>query len=349
MKLLAYILIIGTASAADQATLALKNGSKRTGEIVFADEHQIRLKIGLGEQGNATATVSIPRADLDSIDFAIEPSMEELISSPTPSHTAELDALWIKFGQWLAIPHSHAGRIGCSLGEALLASTNSQSTKKALEIFKEVEAKAWSQQDKERAKMGRLQAMLASGKASVAMSEAKELAVNKENATLLIQAKLIMAQARHKDFLKFLKENPRWNEDPLAIPERHQIYNEVLELYLYPALFFGSDSESAARGLWGAVDIYRTCGEIPLAIETSRDITTLYPDSPYASKATEFLSKLTPEQAAMDKEKAGREALAMAVSKPEPSPPTAPQNESPAPKKTKSTKKKQNGNQPVKN
>jgi hypothetical protein len=192
--------------------------------------------------------------------------------------------------------------------------------------------------------------MLASGKATEAMSEAKDIAVNKENASLLIEAKFIMAQARHKDFLKFLKENPRWNEDSRAIPERHQIYNEVLELYLYPALFMGSESDSAARGLWGAVDIYRASGEIPLAIETSRDITTLYPDSPYATKANEFLSQLTPEQTAMDKEKEGREALAMAASTPVPvASPTATPNDSHETPNPKSTKKKKYGNPPTKN
>ena len=213
-----------------------------------------------------------------------------------------------------------------------------------------MEAKSWNLADRERAKVGRLQSMLASGKATEAMSEAKDIAVNKENASLLIEAKFIMAQARHKDFLKFLKENPRWNEDSRAIPERHQIYNEVLELYLYPALFMGSESDSAARGLWGAVDIYRASGEIPLAMETSRDITTLYPDSPYASKAKEFLSQLTPEQTAMDKEKEGREALAMAASTPVPvASPTATPNDSHETPNPKSTKKKKYGNTPTKN
>ena len=350
MKLLAYILFIATASASDQATLALKNGTKRTGEIVFADDHQIRLKIPLGEQGGATATISITRSDLAAIDFLIEPQMEELLSSPIPSRITELEGHWAKFGQWLALPNSPTGRIGCALGEALLASSHSQNTKKALGIFKEVEAKSWNPADKERAKVGRLQSMLASGKATEAMSEAKDIAVNKENASLLIEAKFIMAQARHKDFLKFLKENPRWNEDSRAIPERHQIYNEVLELYLYPALFMGSESDSAARGLWGAVDIYRASGEIPLAMETSRDITTLYPDSPYASKAKEFLSQLTPEQTAMDKEKEGREALAMAASTPVPvASPTATPNDSHETPNPKSTKKKKYGNTPTKN
>ena len=59
-----FIFSLVTASAADQATLVLKNGTNRTGEIVFADDHQIRLKIALGDQGGATATVSIPRSAL---------------------------------------------------------------------------------------------------------------------------------------------------------------------------------------------------------------------------------------------------------------------------------------------
>ena len=350
MKLLAYILFIATASAADQATLVLKNAPKRTGEIVFADDHQIRLKIPVGELGGATAIISIKRSEVEAIDFTLEPPMEESLSAPTPSRIAELDGLWAKFGHWLAMPNSPTGRIGCALGEALLASSNSQNTKKALGIFKEVETKAWNLADRERAKVGRLQSMLASGKATEAMSEAKDIAMNKENASLLIQAKFIMGQARHKDFLKFLKENPRWKEDSRAIPERDQIYNEVLELYLYPALFMGSDKESAARGLWGVVDIYRASGEIPLAIETSRDITALYPDSPYASKAKEFLFQLNPEQIAMDKEKEGREALAMAASTPvHVASPTSTPNESHENLNPKSTKKKKNGNPGTKN
>jgi hypothetical protein len=112
----------------------------------------------------------------------------------------------------------------------------------------------------------------------------------------------------------------------------------------------GSESDSAARGLWGAVDIYRESGEIPLAIETSRDITTLYPDSPYATKANEFLSQLTPEQTAMDKEKEGRETLAMAASTPVPvASPTATPNDSDENLKPKSTKKKKYGNPPTQN
>ena len=79
-----FIFSLVTASAADQATLVLKNGANRTGEIVFADDHQIRLKIALGDQGDATATVSIPRSALESIDFESDPAMEELLASPNP-------------------------------------------------------------------------------------------------------------------------------------------------------------------------------------------------------------------------------------------------------------------------
>ena len=345
-----FIFSLATASAADQATLVLKNGTNRTGEIVFADDHQIRLKIALGDQGDATATVSIPRSALESIDFESDPAMEELLASPSPSRTGELDALWTKFSPWLATPHSPTALIGCALGESLLASSNSKNAKRALGIFKEVESQAWSQTDQERGKVGRLQAVLASGNAGEAMREAKDLALNKENFTLLIQAKFIMAQARHKDLLRFLKENPRWKEDPIATPERHQIYNEVLELYLFPALFMGSESESAARGLWGAVEIYRESGEVPLAIETCRDITALYPDTAYASKAKEFLAQRTPEQIAVDKEKEAREAISTPSTTPQPTAtPSATPNDSDENPQPKSTKKKKNGNQPAKN
>jgi len=345
-----FILSLATASAADQVTLVMKNGGNRTGEIIFADDHQIRLKIALGEQGDATATVSIPRSAMNTIEFESDPAMEQLLGSPNPTHTEELDALWTKFNPWLGTPHSPTARIGCALGESLLASPNSKNAKRALGIFKEVETKAWSQSDRERAKVGRLQAVLASGNAGEAMREAKDLALNKENFTLLIQAKFIMAQARHKDFLRFLKENPRWNEDPIATPARHQLYDEVLELYLFPALFMGSEGESAARGLWGAVEIYRESGETPLAIETCRDITALYPDTAYASKAKDFLSQRTPEQIAVDKEKEAKEALTQPSSTPQPTAsPSATPIDSDKNPQPKSTKKKKNGNQPAKN
>ena len=86
-----FILSLATASAADQVTLVLKNGGNRTGEIIFADDHQIRLKIALGEQGDATATVSIPRSAMNTIEFESDPAMEQLLGSPNPTHTEELD------------------------------------------------------------------------------------------------------------------------------------------------------------------------------------------------------------------------------------------------------------------
>lgn len=110
----------------------------------------------------------------------------------------------------------------------------------------------------------------------------------------------------------------------------------------------GSEGESAARGLWGAVEIYRESAEIPLAIETCRDITALYPDTAYASKAKGFLTQQKPEQIAVDKEKEAKEALTQPSSTPQPtaSPSTTPidSHENPQPKSTK--KKKMETNPP---
>ena len=101
-----FIFSLATASAADQATLVLKNGTNRTGEIVFADDHQIRLKIALGDQGDATATVSIPRSALESIDFESDPSL------PPPTHPRHVSGVLWENRYWLPpIPRTRKERL----------------------------------------------------------------------------------------------------------------------------------------------------------------------------------------------------------------------------------------------
>jgi hypothetical protein len=148
--------------------------------------------------------------------------------------------------------------------------------------------------------------MTATGQASKAIDEAKALAAETEDPDILIEANYLMAQAANKDLREFLKENPRWEIDPNVIDGRHRLHNKVLELYLYPSLFFGSNSVKAARGLWGAFGVYQLCGEHQLAIETARDIVAFYPVTPEAALAKAHLDSLTPEQLAIDWEAQGK-------------------------------------------
>lgn len=339
--------------------LELKNGQRRPGKILSTDEKFIRLEI---EIPNPSAQVpppvvstAIPRADVQAIDFAAAPDREAVVRSSGVQDIPALEAYWSKFSLWLEMPRSPAGSIACALGNALLATKERRQADRALDLFTLVEEKAWQDSDKARAREGRLRAMTATGKAAQAIEEAKTLAAETEDPEILIEANYLMAQATAKELQAFLKENPRWNIDPYVIDERHRLYNSALALYLYPALFFGSENQKAARGLWGAVEVYRLSAknareaDLPdseksqthLAIETSRDILALYPATPESKLATDFLASLTPEQQAVNFEDEARKELKELGETSSATPTTPPEN-SPTPKTERVKKNKKN-------
>ena len=299
-----------------QDVILLKDGTNRVGEIDSADDSTLRLRVPLSgsspqiRSGSATATVSIPRADIEAIEFKADPSRDLRLRTATPDRTSAIEDDWKLAEPWLSIPRSPAGSIGCTLAELLVASGDKNNAQAAIDLFKRIEKDSWSAQDKVRAKQGRLRAMIALGRITEALAEAKQFIAETEDPEILIEANFIMAQAAEADFKAFLEENPRWEEDPYVINTRHELYNRVLELYLYPSLFFGSDDARAARGLWGAVGIYKLTQQIPLAIETSRDIIALQPKRVEARLAEQFLATRTPEELESDFEaEARREQL----------------------------------------
>ena len=341
----AITFLFATALAATaQDVLLLKNGDRRAGEIISADATTVRLRVSLGGPalpgaGAAMATVGIPRADIDAIEFKADPTREERLRSATPDRIPEVEADWKRLQPWIDFPRSQAGAIGCKLGELMLLTKDPAKSASALELFTLIEKQSWSDQDKARAKQGRLRAMVATGRATEAIDQAKQLAAETEDPEILIEANYIMAQSADKDLKTFLEENPRWEQDSTVIDRRHELYNRVLELYLYPALFYGSDNERAARGLWGAVGVYRASNQLPLAIETSRDIDILYPSTTEAKLAQDFLATLKPDQLATDFEAEARKELEEGMTKsPASTPEPTPEPDSQKPAKTKSKK-----------
>jgi hypothetical protein len=297
----------------------MKSGEKRSGIISGLDDRQLRLQVPLPPPPGVTASsapvfasVSIPRTDVESIEFAPDPSLESLLKSASPDQLTDLDARWLKAEPWLAFPRSPAARIGNALGNTLLQTGSDANAARALELFKKIEAGAWDPVDKMSARQGRLRAMVATGHAKDAVSEASELAGITEDPAVLIDAKFLLASAADASLRKLLEDNPRWEEDVNVIPERHRLYNESLDLYLFPALFAGSESEAAARGLWGAAGICLLVGESQKALECARDIVCLYPDTKSARPASEFIASLPDAQRAIDPEKDARNELAPA-------------------------------------
>jgi len=317
MKRLSLTLVFSVATLSAQDVLTLRSGETRTGKIAGLDATALKFQVPLPAApgaGPVYASVSIPRADIVSIDFAPDPALEQLLSRRPGA--GELQAAWSAASPWLGIPKSRAARVGNALGNALLAGGATADAVKALEIFQQVEGGAWSPEDRMVAKEGRLRAMVATGRAGDAVKEAEQIASATENPAVLIEAKFILAEAAGASLKKLLEDNPRWEEDANVIPERNRLYHEAVDLFLYPALFEGARADAAARGLWGAVGIYQLAGEAANALECARDITILYPGTKYAAPAKEFIASLPATLTSVDPEKEARGEISEAPQKP---------------------------------
>lgn len=289
-----------------QDVLFMRNGDRRPGKVIGFDDRLIRFQVSL-ILSQPPATVTVPRANVNGIEFASSWAMETLLQSADASKLPALTSAWNEQQRFLAIPKSPAAAVGIAYSDLLLRSRTPENAASALEITKRIEKEAWDSSDRALAKQVRLRAMVATGQAKEAVGEALLLAKESEDPQILIEAKYILAQAAEAELRKLEEENPRWQQDINVRPERQRLVNEAIDLYLYPYLFYGSDTENAARGLWGAVGIYKFIGEIPNALESARDLVALYPATPFNQPAGEFIASLPPEITQQDNEKDAKE------------------------------------------
>jgi hypothetical protein len=283
-------------------------GTRRVGRVVGIDATTFKLEVPLsvGPAG-ATAKVSVPRAQVSRIEFAPNAARERLLANPTAASTIALNVEWLRWQAYLSVPKSPAAALANAYATALLAANDRGKATEALALFTRVEREGWSDADRQKARQGRLRAMIATGHAADAVSEAKAIAKEADDPTMLIEAKFILAEAAFSNLKKLVEENPRWTEDVLVRPEHERLYNEALDLYLHPYLFLGSETDAAARGLWGAVQVYRFGGDDADAIESARDLTQLYSGTKYAKLAADYLAKLPDDLKKMDAEKDAQE------------------------------------------
>jgi len=309
---------IAVAAARAQAptaldTIYLQRGEKISGRVVAFEPTGIRVQKPLPPPPGAPAgspavfaTVIIARADIERIDFAFDEARDRKLKEATPAQLVEVEGMWLKAKPWLSIPRSPAGQIGLAYAELLLRTGVPANAQKALALAKEIESQTWDQENTMLAKQTRLRAMVATGNATEAIKEAVALEKMSEDPEILIEAKYILADASDKALRKLVEDNPRWEEDLYVIPERNRLYNDALDQFLYPYLFFGSQVEPAARGLWGAIELYRFVGDMKQAREASQDLVTIYPQTSYAKQASAFLASLPESSKNQDHEKKDR-------------------------------------------
>ncbi len=263
--------------------------TKRTARVLGADEKFLKIETKLG--AGATAVVSVPRAEVRRIEFAPNPELDALLGNATAKELGQVALLWNRWQPFVGVPKSPAGRVANVYARLLLTSEDPAAAKQALAMLAEIEPKLWDDNERFTAKQNRLRAMVATGQAAAAIDEARELARDSEDPAVLIEAKFILAEAAHENLRKLIENNPRWEEDVNVRPERARLINDALDFYLYPYLFYGSETDAAARGLWGATEIYEFIGDGRNALESAKDITSLYPGSRFATQAAEVVAK----------------------------------------------------------
>jgi hypothetical protein len=280
-------------------TIFLRQGDRLVGQLTGTDGQSIRLRRLLPPLPGASpdaapifASVTVLRSHVDRVEFSSDEAQERKLKNATAANAAEIEALWREARPWLDIPKSSAGEIGLAYADLLLRNGDPASARKAIELFKTIETGTWSRPEATRARQGRLRAMVAAGIVQEAVVEAKEIERISDDPAVLIEAKFILAKATEQALRKLVDDNPRWEEDAFILPERNRLYEEALKLYLYPALFFGSEIDVAARGLWGAVELCRLTRDLKQALEASRDLIVIYPATSYARQAQEFIGTL---------------------------------------------------------
>ncbi len=272
----------------------LRNSPPRAGRNIEREGNIFRLNVPL-IPGQAPARVTIPAAEVERIEFADDPAREAFLRGEADQDIIAAARWWGANERFTDVPNSPAPAIGRRYADLLLAHENALFRQRALEIYTRLEKEAWSPAERGFARQGRLRAMIATGRAAEAVEEAQSLAESSEDPAVLIEAKFILATAEEAKLRQLLQDNPRWEEDIFIRPERHRLYHTALDLFLYPALFYGSEMMAAARGLWAACELYQLGGEVENARATALDLVTLYPDTLEARQAEKFLAAQSPE------------------------------------------------------
>ena len=281
-----FLLAVTAPGAFAQDTIHRTNGSRQSARVVGLDDRFLKAEVLL-VPGQPPATISIPRSEVVRVEFAETDEEQRVLKAGRAADATQVTRLWRAKEPFLRFANSNAGAFALLQAQGLLKTP--ERAPEALALFERVEKEDWSEARRAEAGRGKLTAMIATGRAAEAVEQAKQLAINAEDPVTLIEAKFVLGQATAKTLRDLLAENPRWDEDEKVRPERHRLYHEALDLLLFPYLFFGAETEPAARGLWAALELYRFLEEPARALELAKDLTILYPQSSEAQLAVKLL------------------------------------------------------------
>ncbi len=293
IRLMVLMLTIGNTSAED--IVHVKSGGALHGKILELNEVRLRIRVPLaGGAGSSTRT--IPMKLVRMIDFDPVEGELALLAEGEKAPRKELSKLWDLERVYLGLPNSNAGEIGIQLAEIFLATADRDKHVKARTLYALIEQEDWNMKRRALAKRGRLKALVRLGAAEEVIAEAKRIAADDDDPGLLLDAKHVITLNDFERFSKLVGDNPRWIEDEGIREKVEEDYNTLIDRFLEPFLFYGTESVAAARGLWHAAKTYELIGKGARALECLNDLEKLYPHMGSEYPLAELRGELSTEK-----------------------------------------------------
>lgn len=290
--LLSPVLAILPASAQD--TLILKNGRRAECQVLdfTAEAVKISFRPAQAAAGAAAEFRAIPLDEVDYVELGALPGEAAARALAVKEGRSEpLLEFWAKRVSWLGRPRCDAGELGLIYAELLSRKPSPDRLERALKVYQQIEAGDWSAERRGRAQAGRLRVMLRQGRTEEVRPMAEALLAKSGDPRVLIDLRHLLAETAAASLARLEIEHPRWTEEDELLPEHARLKNEALDGYLFPHLFYGTEEDLAARGLWAAVQLSLAQKDSAQASDWALDLTKLYPSSPESLAAAALLRK----------------------------------------------------------
>lgn len=293
-----------------QDTVILKNGRKAECQVVDFTDSAVKIRYQPAP-GAAAQERPVPLAEVDFVELAPLPGeVEAMAQAISGGQPGPLLSFWAKRQIWLDRPRTNGGEIGLVYAELLTRTATQDRMERALKIYARIEASDWSAERRGRAQAGRLRVMLRQGRTAEVRPQAEALLEKTGDPRVLIELRHVMAEASAASLAHLEKDHPRWEQEDERVPEHHQFLNDAVEGYLYPHLFHGAEEDLAARGLWAASRLSEQQKNLEQAQDWAMDLTALYPGTPEASAARDWLAKQPPASVVTSTPEVGSKPIA---------------------------------------
>lgn len=284
-SLAASVTLQAQVTADDLDVLHLQDGTVLHGRVQRLASKSIAMLVQV-PAGGGTVQHEIPTSNLKFIDFAPMPGEVKALANPhTPANRKRLLELWQEKSVNLRWPSNNAGAIGLAYAGALMAMKDSDFFERALVVYSLIEKEDWDIKRRNTARRERLRGLIKLKRIAEAIVEAGELAKTSDDTEVLLEARMVLAEAEFERLKSFQDTHPRWMDDDDLAAERMRLYHQTLDLFLRIALFHGAPEHHAASALWAVVSVHQFAGEPEPAAQRARDLVELYPQATEAGAA----------------------------------------------------------------